>query len=179
MRDVSFLNAAAPICNLTERGYLALNAVKMSRVIDREKNIVRIKWVSDESLDLAVPSPFYADTRSLAQAIRKTREGSSLLESISKAADVQSGIITQMRELESQSASEITDTTDQAGEKLNFSYLLEELAGTQKMLSSSIKTLNVITENLRAADSNVEKKILEQIITLTRNKLDHSESISK
>ena len=151
----------------------------MSGVVDQEKNIVKIKWVSDENTDLTVPSLFYTDTRSLEQVIQKTKGGSPLLEATTKAANVQSGIISQMRELEFQSASGITNTTVKRTNKLNFSHLLEELAGTQKILLSSIKTLNVIIENLRAADSNVEKKILEKITTVMRNKLGHSEFVSK
>ena len=146
----------------------------MGKVVDKEKNTVRIKWVSDESSALAVPSPFYGDSRSLAKAIQKTKGGSPLLEAATKAANVQSGIISQMRELEFQSNSGITNTAVKRTKKLNFSHLLEELTGTQKILSSSIKTLNITIENLSAANSNVEKKILRKITTLMRNKLDHS-----
>ena len=50
-----------------------MNAIKARRPVDREKNITKISFVNDDISDLAMPESSGSDTRSLGQAIRKTR----------------------------------------------------------------------------------------------------------
>ena len=114
-----------------------MNAIKARRPVDREKNITKISFVNDDISDLAIPRSFGSDTRSPGQAIRKTRRGSSLLETITEAVDVQSGILARMRELTSQSASGIIDNVEQSI-RPKFSALQEELSVTQNLLMRSV-----------------------------------------
>ena len=155
-----------------------MNAIKARRLVDREKNITKISFVNDDISDLAIPKSFGSDTRSLGQAIRKTRRGSSLLETITEAVDVQSGILARMRELASQSASGIIDNEQSI--KPKFSALQEELSVTQDLLIKSVKTLNVTVENLSAADSIVrEINFAEKVAALTQNRLHSTASVAK
>jgi len=155
-----------------------LNAIKARRPVDRDKNITKISFVNDDISDLAIPKSFGSDTRSLGQTIRKTRRGSSLLETITEAVDVQSKILARMRELTSQSASGIIDNVESIRPK--FSVLQEELSVTQDLLIRSVKTLNVTVENLSAADSTVrEINFAEKVAALTQNQLHSTTSIAK
>ena len=155
-----------------------MNAIKAGRPVDREKNITKISFVNDDISDLAIPKSFGSDTRSLGQAIRKTRRESSLLETITEAVDVQSGILTRMRELTSQSASGIIDKEQSI--KPKFSALQEELSVTQDLLIKSVKTLNVTVENLSAADSTArEINFAEKVAALTQNRLHSTASVAK
>ena len=156
-----------------------MNAIKVIRPVDRDKNITKISFVNDDISDLAIPKSFGSDTRSLGQAIRKTRRGSSLLETITEAVDVQSEILARMRELTSQSASGIIDNVEQSI-RPKFSALQEELSVTQDLLIKSVKTLNVTVENLSAADSTVrEINFTEKVAALTQNRLHSTASVAK
>ena len=156
-----------------------MNAIKARRPVDRDKNITKISFVNDDISDLAIPKSFGSDARSLGQAIRKTRRGSSLLETITEAVDVQSGILARMRELTSQSASGIIDNVKQSI-KPKFSALQEELSVAQDLLIKSVKTLNVTVENLSAADSTVrEKNIAAEIAMLTQNQIHSTASVAR
>jgi len=149
-----------------------VNAIKARRPVDREKNITKISFVNDDISDLAIPKSFGSDTRSLRQAIRKTRGESSLLETIAEAVDVQSGILARMREFTSQSSSEIIGS--------DFLELQEELSGTQNLLIRSVRTLKVTMENLRAADSTVrETNFAEKIAILMQNRFHANTSPAK
>ena len=157
-----------------------MNAIEARRTVDRKKkNITKISFVNDDISDLAISRSFDSDTRSLGQAIRKTRRGSSLLETITGAVDVQSEILARMRELTSQSASGIIDNVEPSiGPK--FSALQEELSVTQNLLIKSVKTLNVTVENLSAADSTVrETNFAGKVAALTQNQLHSTTSIAK
>ena len=157
-----------------------MNAIKARRPVDRDKNITKISFVNDDISDLAIPKSFGSDTRSLGQAIRKTRRGSSLLETITEAVDVQSEILARMRELASQSASGIIDNVNQETIGSDFSALQEELSGTQNLLIRSVRTLEVTMENLRAADStNSETNFAEKIATLMQNRFHANTSTTK
>ena len=157
-----------------------MNAIKTRRPVDREKNITKISFVNDDISDLAIPKSFGSDTRSLGQAIRKTRRGSPLLETITKAVDVQSGILARMRELTSQSASGIIGNVERKAIGSNFLELQEDLSVTQNLLIRSVKTLNVTVENLSAADSTVrEINFAEKVAALTQNRLHSTASVAK
>ena len=157
-----------------------MNAIKARRPVDREKNITKISFVNDDISDLAIPKSFGSDTRSLGQAIRKTRGESSLLETIAEAVDVQSGILARMRELTSQSSSEVIDNFSQRTIESNLSALQEELSGTQNLLIRSVRTLKVTMENLRAADSTTcETNFTEKIATLMQNRCHANISTTK
>ena len=156
-----------------------MNAIKVRRPVDREKNITRISFVNDDLSNLAIPRPFGSDTRSLGQAIRKTRRGSSLLETITEVVDVQSGILARMRELASQSASGIIDNVEQSI-RPQFLALQEELSVTQDLLMRSVKILSVAVENLSAADSTIhEINFTEKVAALTQNRLHSTASVAK
>ena len=155
-----------------------MNAIKARKPVDREKNITKISFVNNEISDLAIPKLFSSDTRSLGQAIRKTGGESSLLETIAAAVDVQSGILARMRELTSQSSSEIN--VNQETIESEFSALQEELNGTQNLLIRSVRTLKVTMENLMAADSTVrETNFAEKIATLMQNRFHANTSTTK
>ena len=157
-----------------------MNAIKARRPVDREKNITKISFVNDDISDLAIPKSFGSDTRSLGQAIRKTRRGSSLLETITEAVDVQSVIVTRMRELASQSASGVIGNVEQEAIGSHFSALQEELNETQNLLVRSVKTLNVTMENLCAADSTIrETNFTEKVAVLTKNRLHSTAPVAK
>ena len=157
-----------------------MNAIKARRPVDREKNITKISFVNDDISDLAIPKSFCSDTRSLGQAIRKTRGESSLLETIAEAVDVQSGILARMRELTSQSSSEIIDNVSRETIVPGFSALQEELNGTQNLLIRSVRTLKVTMENLSAADSTVrETNFAKKIATLMQNRFHANTSTAK
>ena len=154
-----------------------MNAIKAGRPVDREKNITKISFVNDDISDLAIPKSFGSDTRSLRQAIRKTRGESSLLETIAEAVDVQSGILARMRELTSQSS---IDNVNRETIVSGFSVLQEELSGTQNLLIRSVRTLKVTMENLSAADSTVrETNFAEKIAILMQNRFHANTSTAK
>ena len=153
----------------------------MIRPIDREdKNITKISFVSDDVLDLAVPKSFCSDTSSLGQAIRKIREGPSLLKAIGETIHFQSSVLAHIRELATQSASGIKDNIERKTIGSHFSVLQKELSGTQNFLIKSVKTLNVTMENLSAADSTIrEKDFTEKVAMLTKSKLHSTAPIVK
>ena len=157
-----------------------MNAIKARRPVDREKNITKISFVNDNISDLAILKLFGSDTRSLGQAIRKTGGESSLLGTIAAVVDVQSGILSRMRELTSQSSSEIIDNANQETIGSDFSVLQEELSGTQNLLIKSVRTLKVTMENLRAADSTTrETNFAEKIAALMQNRCHVNASTAK
>jgi len=157
-----------------------VNAIKARRPVNREKNITKISFVNDDISNLLLPKSFCSDTRSLGQAIRKTRGKFSLLETIAEAVDVQSGILARMRELTSQSSSEVIDNVNQETIASDFSALQEELSGTQNLLIRSVRTLKVTMENLRAADSTVrETNFAEKIAILMQNRFHANASTAK
>ena len=157
-----------------------MNAIKARRPVDREKNITKISFVNDDISNLLLPKSFCSDTRSLGQAIRKTRGEFSLLETIAEAVDVQSGILARMRELTSQSSSEVIDNVNQETITSDFSVLQEELRGTQDLFIRSLRTLKVTMENLRAADStDSETNFAEKIATLMQNRFHANTSTAK
>jgi len=156
-----------------------VNAIKARRPVDREKNITKISFVNEDISNLLIPKSFCSDTRSLEQAIRKTRGESSLLETIAEAVDVQSGILARMRELSSQSSSEIIDNVNQETIASDFSALQEELSETQNLLIRSVRTLKVTMENLRAADSTDSETNFAEIATLMQNRFHANTSTAK
>ena len=157
-----------------------MNAIKARRPVDREKNITKISFVNDDISNLLLPKSFCSDTRSLGQAIRKTRGEFSLLETIAEAVDVQSGILARMRELTSQSSSEVIENVNRETIVSDLSVLQEELSGTQNLLIRSVRTLKVTMENLRAADSTTcETNFTEKIATLMQNRFHANTSTAK
>ena len=158
-----------------------MNAIKARRPVDlKKKERIKINGVTDHASNLSLPKSFCSDTRSLGQAIRKTRGEFSLLETIAEAVDVQSGILARMRELTSQSSSEVIDNVNQETIASDFSALQEELRGTQNLLIRSVRTLKVTMENLRAADStDSETNFAEKIATLMQNRFHANTSTTK
>jgi len=158
-----------------------VNAIKARRPVDlKKKERIKINCVTDHASNLSIPKSFCSDTRSLGQAIRKTRGESSLLETIAEAVDVQSGILARMREFTSQSSWEIIDNVNQETIASDFLALQEELSGTQNLLIRSVRTLKVTMENLRAADSTVrETNFAEKIATLMQNRFHASTPTAK
>ena len=157
-----------------------MNAIKARRPVDREKNITKISFVNDDISNLLLPKSFCSDTRSLGQAIRKTRGEFSLLETIAEAVDVQSGILARMRELTSQSSSEVIDNVNQETIVSDFSALQEEMSETQNLLIRSVRTMKVTMENLGAADLTVsETNFAEKIATLMQNRFHANTSTTK
>ena len=158
-----------------------MNAIKARRPVDlKKKERIKINCVTDHASNLSIPKSFCSDTRSLGQAIRKTRGESSLLETIAEAVDVQSGILARMRELTSQSSWEIIDNINQETIASDFLALQEELSGTQNLLIRSVRTLKVTMENLRAADStDSETNFAEKIATLMQNRFHANTSTTK
>ena len=158
-----------------------MNAIKARRPVDlKKKERIKINCVTDHASNLSIPRSFCSDTRSLGQAIRKTRGESSPLETIAEAVDVQSGILARMRELTSQSSWEIIDNVNQETIASDFLALQEELSGTQNLLIRSVRTLKVTMENLRAADSTVrETNFAEKIATLMQNRFHASTPTAK
>ena len=158
-----------------------MNAIKAKRPVDlKKKERIKINCVTDHASSLSIPKSFCSDTRSLGQAIRKTRGESSLLETIAEAVDVQSGILARMREFTSQSSWEIIDNVNQETIASDFLALQEELSGTQNLLIRSVRTLKVTMENLRAADStDSETNFAEKIATLMQNRFHANTSTAK
>ena len=158
-----------------------MNAIKARRPVDlKKKERIKINCVSDHASDLPIPRSFCSDTRSLGQAIRKTSGASSLLETIAEAVDVQSEILTRMRELTSQSSSEVIENVNRETIVSDLSVLQEELRGTQNLLIRSVRTLKVTMENLRAADStDSETNFAEKIATLMQNRFHANTSTTK
>ena len=158
-----------------------MNAIKARRPVDlNKKERIKINCVTDHASNLSISKSFCSDTRSLGQAIRKTRGEFSLLETIAEAVDVQSGILARMRELTSQSSSEVIDNVNQETIASDFSALQEELSETQNLLIRSVRTLKVTMENLRAADStDNETNFAEKIATLMQNRCHANTSTTK
>jgi len=157
-----------------------VNAIKARRPVDlKKKESFKINCVTDHASDLSIPRSFCSDTRSLGQAIRKTRGEFSLLETIAEAVDVQSGILARMRELTSQSSSEVIDNVNQETIASDFSALQEELRGTQNLLIRSVRTLKVTMENLRAADLTDSETNFVEIATLMQNRFHANTSTTK
>lgn len=159
-----------------------MNATKARMPVDGEKiNIAKISFVSDGILNLTIPKSFCRDTRSLVQAMQKTRRGSSLLETIVEVVAIQSQILSRMRDLTMQSSNSIVDNAER--EKTTSSYFLElqeELNKTQNLLISSVKTLNVTMENLSAANSIArEVNFTEKVAFLTKNQVHSITHLSK
>jgi len=158
-----------------------VNAIKARRPVDlKKKEGFKINCVTDHDSNLSIPKSFCSDTRSLGQAIRKTGEEYSLLETIAEAVDVQSGILARMRELTSQSSSKVIDNVSQETIASKFSALQEELSVTQNLLIRSVRTLKVTMENLGAADSTVrETNFAEKIATIMQNRFHANTSTAK
>ena len=158
-----------------------MNAIKARRPVDlKKKESFKINCVTDHPSDLSIPKSFCSGTRSLGQAIRKTRGEFSLLETIAEAVDVQSGILARMRELTSQSSSEIIDNINQETIVSGFSALQEELSGTQNLLIRSVRILKVTMENMRAANSTTcETNFAEKIAALMQNRFHANTSTAK
>ena len=158
-----------------------MNAIKARRPVDlKKKESFKINCVTDHASDLSIPESFCSDTRSLGQAIRKTRGEFSLLETIAEAVDVQSGILARMRELTSQSSSGVIENVNRETIVSDLSVLQEELSGTQNLLIRSVRTLKVTMENLRAADSTVrETNFAEKIAILMQNRFHANTSTTK
>ena len=157
-----------------------MNAIKARRPVDlKKKERIKINCVSDHASDLSLPKSFCSDTRFLGQAIRKTRGEFSLLETIAEAVDVQSGILARMRELTSQSSSEVIDNVNEETIASDFSALQEELSETQNLLIRSVRTLKVTMENLRAADSTDSETNFAEIATLMQNRFHANTSTAK
>ena len=159
-----------------------MNATKARMPVDGEKiNIAKISFVSDGILNLTIPKSFCCDTRSLVQAMQKTRRGSSLLETIVEVVAIQSQILSRMQDLTMQSSNSIVDNAER--EKTTSSYFLElqeELNKTQNLLISSVKTLNVTMENLSAANSiSREVNFTENVAILTKNQVHTITHLSK
>ena len=175
------MDVAHLLPQLHKKGILAVNAIKAKRPVDlKKKERFGINCVTDHASSLSIPKSFCSDTRSLGQAIRKTRGESSLLETIAEAVDVQSGILARMREFTSQSSWEIIDNVNQETIASDFLALQEELSGTQNLLIRSVRTLKVTMENLRAADSTVrETNFAEKIATLMQNRFHASTPTAK
>ena len=175
------MDVAHLLPQLHKKGILAVNAIKARRPVDlKKKEHIKINGVTDHASSLSLPKSFCSDTRSLGQAIRKTRGESSLLETIAEAVDVQSGILARMREFTSQSSSEVIDNINRETIASDFSALQEELSVTQNLLIRSVRTLKVTMENLRAADSTVrETNFAEKIATLMQNRFHASTPTAK
>ena len=158
-----------------------MNAIKARRPVDlKQKERIKINCVTDHASNLSIPESLCSDTRSLGQAIRKTRGESSLLETIAEAVDVQSGILARMRELTSQSSSEVIENVNRETIVSDLSVLQQELSGTQNLLIRSVRTLKVTMENLRAADStDSETNFAEKIATLMQNRFHANTSTAK
>jgi len=158
-----------------------VNATKARGPVDlKKKEHIKINGVTDHASDLSLPKSFCSDTRSLGQAIRKTRGEFSLLETIAAAVDVQSGILARMRELTSQPSSEVIDNINRETIISDFSALQEELSGVQNLLIRSVRAMKVTMENLRAADStDRETNFAEKIATLMQNRFHANTSTAK
>ena len=157
-----------------------MNAIKARRPVDlKKKERIKINCVADHASSLSIPRSFCSDTRSLGQAIRKTRGKFSPLETIAEAVDVQSGILARMRELTSQSSSEVLDNVNEETIASDFSALQEELSETQNLLIRSVRTLKVTMENLRAADSTDSETNFAEIATLMQNRFHANTSTAK
>ena len=158
-----------------------MNAIKARRPVDlKKKESFKINCVTDHASDLSIPKSFCSDTRSLGQALRKTRGKFSLLETIAEAVDVQSGILARMRELTSESSSEVIENVNRETIVSDLSVLQEELSRTQNLLIRSVRTLKVTMENLRAADSTTcETNFTEKIATLMQNRCHANISTTK
>ena len=158
-----------------------MNAIKARRPVDlKKKERSKINCVTDHASNLSIPKSFCSDTRSLGQAIRKTRGEFSLLETIAAAVDVQSGILARMRELTSQPSSEVIDNINRETIISDFSALQEELSGVQNLLIRSVRAMKVTMENLRAADStDRETNFAEKIATLMQNRFHANTSTAK
>ena len=155
-----------------------MNAIKARRLVGlKKKEPFKINGFTDHASNLSIPRSFCSDTRSLGQAIRKTRGESSPLETIAEAVDVQSGILARMREFTSQSS---IDNVNRETIVSGFSVLQEELSETQNLLIRSVRILKVTMENLNAADSTVrETNFAEKIATLMQNRFHASTSTPK
>ena len=151
-----------------------MNAIKARMPVSEEKKtITKISFVSDDILSLTIPKSFCSDTQSLGQAIQKTRRESSLLETIAEVVEIQSRILSRMRDLATQTSNGIVDHIERG--KTIRSYFLEfqeELSKTQNLLIRSVKTLNVTMENLSAANSTSrERNFTEKVAFLTKNQV--------
>ena len=157
-----------------------MNAIKERRPVDlKKKERIKINSVTDHASNLFIPKSFYSDARSLGQTIRKTRGEFSLLETIAEAVDVQSGILARMRELTSQSSSEVIDNVNEETIASDFSALQEELSESQNLLIRSVRILKVTMENLRAADSTDSETNFAEIATLMQNRIHANTSTAK
>jgi len=158
-----------------------VNAIKARRPVDlKKKERSKINCVTDHASNLSIPKSFCSDTRSLGQAIRKTRGEFSLLETVAAAVDDQSEILARMRKLTPQSSSEVIDNINRETIISDFSALQEELSGTQNLLIRSVRTMKVTMENLRAADStDRETNFAEKIATLMQNRFHANTSTAK
>jgi flagellin-like hook-associated protein FlgL len=105
--------------------------------------------------------------------MQKTRRGLSLLETIVEVVDIQSRILSRMRDLAIKPSNGIVDNKER--EKTIRSYVLElqeELSKTQNLLIRSVKTLNVTMENLSAANSaSREVNFTEKVAFLAKNQV--------
>ena len=155
-----------------------MNATKVGKSIDQVENTIKANCDNKNVSNLAISKSFCSDAYSLKQAIQNTSEGVSLLETVVGAMDIQS------LGFHSKSVSTVKSALT-AQEKIGpiikkLAQVREELGVTQNLLIRTVKILNVIMENLSAADSTIrETNITEEIAVLAQNQLRSTTPVAK
>ena len=115
------------VASLNAQRNLMVNQNSMSQSLERLSSGFRINKAGDDAAGLAISENFRAQIKSLDQAKRNANDGVSLLQTAEGALNEISGVLTRMRELSVQAASDTLITRDRSFLNSEFSALKSEI----------------------------------------------------
>ena len=138
------------VASLTAQRNLSNTTTELQRSLARLSSGLRITRASDDAAGLAISERFRADVRSLQQAQRNGLDGVSALQIAEGALNEVSGILTRLRELAIQSASDSVGDSERTVLNNEFTALVGEISrigavtefNGQTLLDGTTTTLN-------------------------------------
>lgn len=115
------------VASLNAQRNLKMTQVSLDKNLGRLSSGLRINKAGDDAAGLAISENLKAQIRSLAQAERNANDGISLLQVGEGAMNEISGILTRMRELAMQSATDTVGNTERGFIQQEFSALIAEI----------------------------------------------------
>ena len=115
------------IASLNAQRGLYVNRLEMDKTLERLSSGFRINKAADDAAGLAISENFRAQIRSMDQAKRNANDGVSLLQTAEGALNEISAVLTRMRELSVQSASDTLITRDRSFLNSEFDNLKSEI----------------------------------------------------
>jgi len=115
------------IASLNAQRHLGISKGKLDRTMGRLSSGMRINRAGDDAAGLAISEQFKAQIRSLSQAERNANDGISLLQTAEGAMNEVSGVLSRLRELAMQSATDTLGDDERAYLDLEKTQLLTEI----------------------------------------------------